>query len=88
MGFIDLRKVAIVWFINSYFFVLTTASISEIDDVFVRKDLYEGKYKPDLEKEAEFNQMMGDSCSMQTDMEQLEDYIQYITADKKFKIEL
>jgi len=60
----------------------------EIDDVFVRKDLYEGKYKPDQKKEVEFNQIMGDSCSMQTDMEKLEDYIQYITADRNFKIEL
>ena len=67
---------------------LTANYVSEIDDVFVRKDLYEGKYKPDRKKEVEFNQIMGDSCSMQTDMEKLEDYIQYITADRNFKIEL
>ena len=62
--------------------------IPEIDDVFIRKDLYEGKYKPDLRKEAEFYTMMGDTCNMQTDMEQLQDYLQYITADEHFKIEL
>ena len=26
----------------------------DLDDVFVRRDLYEGKYAPDLEKQAEF----------------------------------
>ena len=56
--------------------------------MFIRKDLYEGKYKPDLKKEAEFYSMLGDSCNMQTDMEQLQDYVQYITADRNFKIEL
>ena len=56
--------------------------------MFIRKNLYEGKYKPDLKKEAEFYAMLGDSCNMQTDMEQLQDYVQYITADRNFKIEL
>lgn len=64
-----------------------TATV-EIDDVFVRKDLYEGKYKPDLEKEAEFQRLMGDSCGIQKDMEWLEDYIQYMSADRNFRIEL
>jgi len=60
----------------------------EIDDVFIRKDLYEGKYKPDPEKEVEFEALMGESCDLKNDMVQLEEYIQYISVDKNFKIEL
>ena len=32
----------------------TNSLFLDLDDVFVRKDLYEGKYKPDLEKLKDF----------------------------------
>jgi len=60
----------------------------EIDDVFIRRDLYEGKYKPDLAKQAEFYSLIGDSCTMQTEMEQLQDYIQHLSQDRDAKTEL
>ena len=32
--------------------------ISDIDDVFVRKDLYEGKYAPDMQAWKKFDEIM------------------------------
>ena len=56
--------------------------------MFIRKDLYEGKYKPDLKKQAEFYELIGDNCSMQTEMEQFREYIQNISEERNLKIEL
>jgi len=60
----------------------------EIDDVFIRRDLYEGKYKPDPVKQAEFYNMLGNSCFMKTEFEQLQDFVREISADRNFMIKL
>ena len=60
----------------------------EIDDVFVRKDLYEGKYKPDLKKLAEFHSILGDNCVIASELQQLKEYVQRFGSNVNQKIEL
>ena len=59
-----------------------------IDDVFVRQDLYDGKYAPNMVAWAEFESLMGDSCKWKGNMMQLEDIVQHLTRDKMFRIKL
>merc|ERR1711971_1021892 len=40
-----------------------------LDDVFIRKDLYEGKYKPDLSKIDEFYKVTRQNCKVMNSME-------------------
>ena len=57
----------------------------------MRKDLHEGKYKPDLAKQAEFEQLVDATCDFSKDqwgLEGLEQELQYLTQDDSFKIEL
>ena len=42
---------------NHSIFELVIFSLA-LDDVFVRRDLYEGKYAPDLEKQRQFEEEM------------------------------
>ena len=44
---------------------------SAIDDVFVRKDLYDGKYSPDMDAWAEFELMVGTKETLETINHQL-----------------
>jgi len=65
------------------------AATVEIDDIFVRRDLYEGKYSPDPEGETRYLSA-GGSCVLSSSwkIEELQYVIQYYTQDRLFRIEL
>jgi hypothetical protein len=46
----------------------------DIDDVFVRKDLYEGKYKPDQKMMKKFEHEYGSRCIVDTDSTKVQFY--------------
>lgn len=66
------------------------AATVEIDDIFVRRDLYEGKYAPDPEAEARFHTSTFAHCSVSPSwrLEELQSLLQYYTADRMFRIML
>jgi len=65
------------------------AATVEIDDIFVRRDLYEGKYAPDPEGESRYLSE-GGSCVLGSSwkIEELQYMIQYYTQDRMFRVEL
>jgi len=65
------------------------AGTVEIDDIFVRRDLYEGRYAPDPEGETRYLPA-GGSCALASSWKiaELQTVIQYFTQDRMFRIEL
>jgi hypothetical protein len=57
-----------------------------IDDVFVRQDLYKGKYAPDMIAWAEFDSLVGASCRRKGGVQELEIIVQEISRDIKLRI--
>ena len=62
--------------------------ISGIDDIFVRQDLYEGPYSPDMNAWTEFNQLEENSCHRDGDDAKLNQIVQEISKENPQKTEL
>ena len=61
--------------------------VPELDDVFVRRDLFEGKYAPDLEQQRLFELEM--SGNQQLDVQPLKEELSGLQAElENVKIEL
>ena len=60
----------------------------EVDDVFVREDLLEGKYVPDMKAWAEFDLLVGMNCQKKRQREELKNIMQEMVSITSYKEEL